>query len=133
MRHVLVRLRAGRLPLRRRAARRRLRRVRWARRCCGAVSVARRRRAAGAAGEGAARAARGCFNSSFYGHEAIARLLLQVHTIPISLEEVQTGLERFAAKKASLLKDTLELKRDAIDALKGLAEGCNDASELAAS
>ena len=52
-------------------------------------------------------------------------MMWQVRLVPLTLNDVRAAIWRWRTKGANLLKDTLELKADAIEELAGLAERCD--------
>ena len=59
--------------------------------------------------------------------QMIARLLFQTYQIPLSLDDVRRALQQ----KVNLLKNTLELDGEAVQALSTLVGGCKDTAQLA--
>ena len=59
--------------------------------------------------------------------QMVARLLFQVHQIPLTLDDVRSALDQ----KVNLLKNTLELDGDTTEKLRTLIEGCRDTAQLA--
>ena len=54
--------------------------------------------------------------------QMIARMLMQVHTIPLTLDDLKVAVGQWRKEQANLLKDTFELKPADIESLAVMLE-----------